>query len=144
MAPLDALNDDTEGRFRQVSGNETRQPSKTWRLDFENGRIRRPIDGERAIRQFVRKTLMTERFRYAIYSADHGSELESLIGANITDNLKNVEIPRLVREALVVDDRIADVTNFEVERDKDAVFVTFDVVTAAGFRVGFEQMEVTA
>ncbi|MFD2704624.1 DUF2634 domain-containing protein [Salibacterium lacus] len=145
MAPLDALNtENNDDRFRRVSGNETRQPSKTWRLDFETGEIGRYIDGERAIRQYVRKTLMTERFRYAIYSAAYGSELETLIGANVTDNLKNEEIPRLVREALVVDDRIADVTNFEVTRDKDAVFVSFDVITVDDFRVGFDREEVMA
>ncbi|RSL28988.1 DUF2634 domain-containing protein [Salibacterium salarium] len=141
MAPLDALTDGTDGRFRQTTGGN-RQPSKTWRLDFETGEVRRPIDGERAIRQFVRKTIMTERFRYAIYSAAHGCELESLIGANVTDNLKNEEIPRLVREALVVDDRIADATNFEVTREKDAVFVSFEVVTVDDFRVGFDRLEV--
>lgn len=107
-------------------------PSKTWRLDFENGRIRGFIDNERAIRQYVRKALLTARNRFIIYDDQYGSELESLIGQQLTTALIETEIPRLVREAIVYDDRIDNVTNISVERMNDDVLVTLTVELVSG------------
>lgn len=108
------------------------QPSKTYYLDFENGRIGPKIDGDLAIKQFVIKAIMTPRSRYAIYSDNYGCELDYLIGEDATPDLLNSEIPRMVRDALIYDDRISDVTNITVERDGDKVFINFTVVTATG------------
>jgi hypothetical protein len=108
------------------------QPSKTYYLDFENGRIGPKIDGDLAIKQFVIKAIMTPRSRYAIYSDDYGCELDYLIGEDATPDLLNSEIPRMIRDALIYDDRISDVTNITVERDGDKVFISFTVVTATG------------
>jgi phage baseplate assembly protein W len=108
------------------------QPTKTYYLDFENGRIGSKIDGEAALKQFVIKAIMTSRSRYAIYSDDYGCELEDLIGEDVTLDLINSEIPRMIREALVYDDRISDVTDITVEKDGDKVYVSFTVVTTDG------------
>jgi phage baseplate assembly protein W len=108
------------------------QPTKTYYLDFENGRIGSKIDGEVALKQFVIKAIMTPRSRYAIYSDDYGCELKDLIGEDVTPDLLNSEIPRMIREALVYDDRISDVTDITVEKDGDKVYVSFTVVTTDG------------
>lgn len=108
------------------------EPSRTWRLDFESGRIGGFIDGDEAIRQYIRKAIQTARNRYLIYDGDYGSELEDLLGRSVTPDLLDVELPRLVRESIEYDDRIASVTNIEVERIKDALYVSVTVETVLG------------
>jgi hypothetical protein len=108
------------------------QPSKTYYLDFENGRIGPMIDGDLALRQFVFKAIMTPRSRYLIYDDEYGTELEDLIGADVTDAFLQEEIPRVIRDALVYDDRIADVRDFVVRREKDGVFIEFTIEKVDG------------
>ena len=44
------------------------QPSLTYALDAENGRIRGKVDGLEAVKQAVYLALSTERFAHLIYS----------------------------------------------------------------------------
>jgi len=110
----------------------TPEPTKTYKLDFENGVIGDFIDDDEALRQFIYKAIRTARFRYLIYDDQYGSELEDLIGSDVTDAFLNEEIPRVIREALIYDDRISDVRDFVVRRKGDGVFVEFTVVKTDG------------
>lgn len=121
-----------EERFIEINEEETIEPSKTYRLDFEKGRIGGFIDEEQAIRQFIRKALMTARFRFLIYDDQYGNELEDLIGSDVTDEFLQSEIPRVITDALIYDDRIEDVRDFEIERKKGDLYVTFLVETVDG------------
>ena len=105
-------------------------PSKTYRLG--DGTIGGLIDGEEALRQFIVKAVRTARFRFLIYDDDYGSELEDLIGADISPELLQTEIPRIIREALVYDDRISDVVDFVINRESNNLYVAFRVVTTDG------------
>lgn len=119
---------------RAVEVAPTPQPSRTYAFDFATGEVGGMIDGEAAIRQAIRKAVMTARFRYLIYGAEHlyGCELEDLIGQDVPIELLNAEIPRLISEALLVDDRITDVYNFTITREGDGLYVSFFVDTADG------------
>jgi len=110
----------------------TPEPSRTYRLDFENGVIGDFIDDDEALRQAIVKAIRTARFRYLIYDDQYGSELEDLIGSDVTDAFLNEEIPRVIREALIYDDRIADVRDFSIKRESDGMFVEFTVVKTDG------------
>lgn len=119
---------------------EEQQPSLTYGIDFEKGRIIGMIDGLEAVKQAVFLILQTERYRYLIYSDDYGSELEGLIGRNPL--FVQSELKRRIREALMQDDRIEDVTNFNIRFDGDSALVRFTVVSIFG---NFEaEQEVTA
>lgn len=107
-------------------------PSKTYSFDMDTGAIGGFIDGREAIRQFVRKAIATARFRFIVYDSQYGSELEDLIGQDVSLPLLQAEIPRVIREALIYDDRINDVTNFVIDRAGDAVHVSFTVETVEG------------
>lgn len=108
----------------QQSSNEVIQPSKTWEMDLQNGRMKRLIDGESAVRQYIRKALSTARNRFLIYDGEYGEELTDLIGQDLSPNLAQVEIPRLVREALIFDDRIAGVPSVVVnQHQKDGIHI---------------------
>lgn len=106
------------------------QTSRTYRIDWEKGRIAGFVDGLEAVKQAVFLILHTERYRYLIYTPDYGSELEGLIGRDPL--FVQSELKRRIREALMQDDRIEDVTNFDFQFNEDAVTVRFTVVTTFG------------
>lgn len=105
------------------------EPSKTWAIDFEAGTIGGFIDGERALRQFVQKALLTEREKYPIYTEEYGTELHDLIGEDVTPALMDSEIQRMVYESLAYDDRIDDVQT-TYERVGDKLFITATIIPA--------------
>ena len=122
----------TEQSQTETVGAEI-QPSKTWRIDLNSGRIRGHIDGEEAVRQYIRKALMTARNRYLIYDDTYGEEVRELIGENLSQELMDVEMPRLVREAIEYDDRIESVTNVEVTQyNSDSVHIAVTVELVSG------------
>lgn len=86
-------------------------PSKTYRLDFVNQRIIGVIDGPEAIMQFIKKVLNTDKYAYSIYDWYYGNELFSLIG--MPYSYVKADCPRIIEEALLADDRILSVENFE-------------------------------
>ena len=80
------------------------EPSLTWKLDIENGRIWGLADGEDTVRQAVYCILNTERYETLIYSWDYGVEFVDLIGSPL--NYAMTELARRAEEALTQDDRI--------------------------------------
>ena len=84
----------------------------------------RIVTGNEAIKTWVYKTLKTERFRYLIYTWDYGSELDDLIGKNYTPNLTKAECIRYIREALLVNPYIRNVSDIVVTFDAGRLFVT--------------------
>lgn len=111
---------------------EGEQPSKTYVLDFENKRIGGYIDDLAAVQQFVRKAIMTERSKWRIYSDAYGCELLGLIGQDVSDGYLHTEADRMVREALIYDDRIISVDDVKVNRIGDSLFIECGIVSIYG------------
>lgn len=118
---------DEEEEFEVVS-----EPSKTYRLDVKTKRISGFCDGIEAIQQAVYKILNTERYRALIYDWYYGFEKEDLIGICETESYVFLKISQRIREALLEDDRIEDIEDFWISREKEKVIVTFQVVTIIG------------
>lgn len=108
------------------------EPALTYRINFGNGRLTGMVDGKDALKQFIVKALKTCRSHFRIYSDDFGCEIESLIGADVTEAFIQSEIPRMVREALMYDDRVNAVTNVTATRQGDAVFIMATVDSIYG------------
>ncbi len=106
------------------------QPSLTYALDIENGRIRGKADNLEAVKQAVYLILSTERYEYLIYSWNYGSELDGFIGQPKEYVLS--EIKRRISDALLQDDRITAVDDFKFETIKNAVQVMFTVHSVFG------------
>jgi len=106
---------------------ESPQPSRTYNLGFESKRIAGMIDGIEAVKQFIIKTLSTERFVYSIYSSNYGQEITNGLVAGI-----ELQVERWVREALLVDDRITDIQDFLIEVSGDTGTASFTAVTIFG------------
>lgn len=107
------------------------EPSLTFRLDESNKRIIGMIDELDAIRQTIYCILRTERYQYEMYSEDYGSELQGLVGQPVP--LVFVNLQDNIRDALLSDDRILAVDNFQFEEvGHGAVAVSFAVETEIG------------
>lgn len=103
----------------------------TLTADAETGdRISGHVDGLEAIAQAVYLILSTERYEFIIYSWDYGVELVDLIGKPIPYVMS--ELPRRITEALIQDNRIDDVTNFEFEQRGKILYTKFTVVSNLG------------
>lgn len=87
-------------------------------------------DGIDALKQTIYFILGTERYEYLIYSWDYGIELQDLFGKPIPYVI--AEIKRRITEALTMDDRITDVVDFQFERNREVLHVTFSVVSTLG------------
>lgn len=125
-----ALRPSTSPAERVVTTDIPIETSRTY--DLFTTAMRSYVDGDEAIRQFIRKALLTARYTFLIYNSEYGNEIDSLIGRRVNNALFDAEIVRLIREALIYDSRIASVDNFVIERNTDAVFITFDVTTVSG------------
>jgi len=109
---------------------EEQQPSLTYGIDFDRRRVVGKVDGLDAVKQAVFLILQTERYRHLIFTPDYGVELEGLIGRDPL--FVQSEIKRRIREALMQDDRIEDVTNFSIQFDGDNALVRFTVISTFG------------
>ena len=112
--------------------------TRTYRI--LHGRILGFVDGQEAMRQAIEKILSTPRFQYEIYSESYGHDLEDLVGEEMA--LAEMEVERLISEALLVDDRILSIENFNITPgvDRSSLQVSFIVSTLFGDIA--EEMEV--
>lgn len=115
------------------------QPSKTWIIDRNSMQVACMDEGLEAVRQAVEIALDVERFRWTIYSANFGSELDELVGQD--EALITAEIPRLVEGALSQDDRVVQVEDYVFTRTgPDSMHVSFTVRTVYGDLI--EEMQI--
>ena len=125
LTPAQASNPDSLANI----GQEEQLPSHTWYFDLKEKVLSGTCDGKTAVMQSIYLTLFTDRYKWLIHDWDYGHELASLFGMPLTYVIPEIE--RLVKEALIRDDRIDDVFNFHFEQGNDRVslFVSFDVKT---------------
>ena len=104
-------------------------PSKTFKMNF-NDTIRGSVDDVEALKQAIFLILNTERYEWLIHTWNYGVEFRNLIGKDIDYCIPEIE--RVIKEALLQDDRITAVQNFEFEVNKNKVLTTFTVTTIYG------------
>lgn len=113
-----------------IEFEEQRQPSYTYKLDIDRGRVKGMTDEADAMLQAIYLVLSVERYQYPIYSYKYGVELEDLIGQ--PKDYVMSEVKRRITEALTQDDRINSVDSWEFDTTKKAVIVSFTVHTIYG------------
>lgn len=88
------------------------------------------IDGVEALKQHIYLTLNTEADQYIIYPYTYGLQTLDLIGK--PHYYVMAIIPDRIRDALLSDDRITDVTDFEFTADGKKLHVQFIVHSIYG------------
>lgn len=106
--------------------------------DFEKNRIIYKgglpsiATGKKAILIWAQKALLTKRTRYEIYSWDYGSDIEDLIGQAYTYDLKRSEAIRYIKECLMINPYITDVTDIKVDFKDGLMSIECKIITLYG------------
>ena len=104
------------------------QPSLTYKLDLENKRIMGKVDNSDSVFQAIQKILSTDKYAYDIYDWNYGNELLKLVGKEFS--YIEVKLPQIIEEALLQDDRIKEISDFEITQVSiDTISVSFKVIT---------------
>jgi len=114
----------------EPNNEEMVETSRTYKINFETGRMMGITDGVDAVKQSVYKILNTERFVHLIYSNWYGFQGNHLIGQS--EAVLRVELERRIREALLQDDRVSDITDVLIKVQGDAALAEFMVVSTYG------------
>lgn len=126
--------------LKRIAGLQ-KQPGKNYRMLIESNRVLGTCDGKEAMKQVIYKILMTERYRYVIYSWNYGIELEDLFGMPVS--FVCPELERRITEALMQDDRITEVKDFSFDTSrKGIVSTTFTAVTDVGEITAEKEVEI--
>lgn len=127
MFPFDLDDDETE-----VDENEEKEP-KDYEVDFKTGKLTgRIITGLDAIKQWIKLTLGIDRYYYTQFSWNHGSELNTLIGKNVSAEYVESEVKRMLEEALLENEYINGIDDVECEIKNDVLVASFTVQTPYG------------
>lgn len=105
-------------------------PSRTFKMNPEREIISGRIDELEAVKQAIYLILSVERYEYLIHSWNYGVELKDLFGQPVSFCLP--EIKRRISEALLQDDRITAVDDFDFDVEKGEVTAIFTVTTIYG------------
>ena len=109
------------------------QPSLTYRLDLDRGRIVGKVDKLEAVNQAIRKAIITPRFKCLIYDNQYGSEIEeAIISKDASTDYIEAVTEGFIRDALRPDTRILSVYDFRFEFTQDAAHVFFRADTIFG------------
>ena len=116
--------------YNTIYQQDNTMPSKTYYINRNTNRISGYIDDKDAIVQAIYLIISTERYESVIYNWYYGTEFDSLVGKD-RDFVKS-ELKRRIAEAILEDDRILDVTDFNISFNKDIANVVFLVETNIG------------
>lgn len=109
---------------------DEQMPSYTYNINRNTNRISGYIDDKDAIIQAIYLILQTERYESMIYNWYYGVEFDGLIGKN--KDYVTSELQRVIREALTEDDRITEVSDFDITYTDDSALIVFLVQTNIG------------
>lgn len=112
---------------------------KEFAYDFQNNCLLRKADGapylvekNEALKIWIYKALLTERFQYVAYDTDFGSEINTLVGQNYNTDITNSELKRMIIETLMCNPYLTELKNWNFESLRSGVRVEFDVTTIYG------------
>lgn len=106
---------------------------KEYEFNFETGKMTgKLLEGKEALKMWIYKALLTQRYRYTIYSWDFGQDLEELIGQGYEKGFIQSEVERRIKDCLLINNNIKDCTNFNINLEQDQLQVDFKVTTTFG------------
>ena len=90
------------------------------------------VTGKEAVLVWAWKALQVERGRLEIYTHDYGCEILMLIGKQYSEQLKRVTAVRYVKECLLPNPYITEVTDTSVDFEGDTLEIHCKVITLYG------------
>lgn len=113
--------------------NKVIEVPREYGIDFTTGQLTgKIVEGLEAIKVWVWLCMHTERFRHAIYSADYGTSLEQYFGHVLSDEYINTDCESEITDALLINEYIESIEDFEAVKDGEHLRVSFRAVTKFG------------
>lgn len=117
-----------ESGMEEIEEKETSY--KAYKLDFEKKRIGEIIDGREAFEQAVKLALMTQRYKYPVFSHFYGTDYSEVF--KLKDQRAMGKLRNVIRDSLCCDERVRGVDNFSFERKGNKMLVSFRVLSIYG------------
>ncbi len=101
--------------------------------DFENNQFSLKdgkqylVYGNEALKIWIFKALVTERYKYKAYSEDFGNEIYEVIGTTLGAETKKSEIKRYITECLMVNPYIRSILDIRLRTERERLYVEVDV-----------------
>lgn len=109
------------------------QETRTYAMDFRHKRIAGFIDDKEAVMQAIWKILSTRRFAHLLYDDQYGLDVLNRINVGLTKQYLDADVPKMVEEALLSDERVVGVSDFRYEiLSSDSIHVEFAAITIYG------------
>lgn len=126
--------EEEENTINEVT-SESYEEKRTYKFNFERGDFETNVVGEvlkttttrEILKETVDKILHDARYKYLIYSDSHGNELDYILEQDYTQEELELELQRIYTEALLYNELISDVYDFEFEFMEDRVECSFIV-----------------
>lgn len=109
--------------------SEEIETSRTYKNNWETISSEK-TDGIDAVKNAILKSLSTDQYEYPIYSFEYGIYTADLIGKD--EAFVVPELKRRIKECLLRDDRVIDVSNFNYIKSGDSITLSFTVCTIFG------------
>lgn len=97
--------------------------------DFENNELLTRngehyyVYGNEAMKIWIYKCMLTDRFRYSAYTDRFGTEVYTLIGEVISSKLKEAEVKRYITEAIMVHPFMVSINKMILKTVKSGLYV---------------------
>ncbi len=97
--------------------------------DFENNELLTKngehyyVYGNEAMKIWIYKCMLTDRFRYSAYTDRFGTEVYSLVGEVISSKLKEAELKRYITEAIMVHPFMVSINKIDIKMIKAGAYV---------------------
>ena len=90
------------------------------------------VTGTREVLVWAWNALHTERFAHDVFSGDYGPDFSALRGQPYTEEVRAAEAIRIVRETLMINPYITDVTQVSAEFSGSTLALRFKLTTIYG------------
>ena len=126
-------------QFEKLLDNYENKKYSSKDFKLSGGRIKGYVDNEDSLAQAIYFILSTERYQYASMSDKVGVELQELYGDN--DPVIELILASTIREAILADDRVQEISSLEIERiERDTFSVKVEVLSNIGETVEVEKV----
>lgn len=127
MFPFDIEDEDVEVEEKEE------EVYKEYEIDWETGQLTgRIVEGLEAVKVWIYLALQTERYVFEQFTWVYGNELPTLIGTSNNQEYLQMEVKRMVKDCLSVNEHILDIDNFQCEVEDEKIMISFMAITDYG------------
>ncbi len=116
--------------------------------DFENNELLTRngehyyVYGNEAMKIWIYKCMLTDRFRYSAYTDRFGTEVYTLIGEVVSSRLKEAEVKRYITEAIMVHPFMVSINKMILKTVKSGLYVDVYYTTVFTDKIARVECEV--